>query len=206
MLRADVNETTASESANDEDPMAPTDRAVIEALERGDREGALRLVMSAYGRAIFNYCSARLRDPSAVADVHQIVFIQAYNSFDSFSRTSSVMKWLFGIAHHRCVDAARDIRRRAWRVASVDPLPDEADPRPPCDDEIAALELAAMVMECIDKLKRDARTAVLLRYQKGLPYNEIANLCRESAPALQQRVSRAVQDLRRCLQKKGADL
>ena len=44
------------------------------------------------------------------------------------------------------------------------------------------------------------RTAVLLRYQQGLSYPEIARLSNEKAPALQVRVARALPLLRRCLE------
>lgn len=201
-----LSETTASEPAKDEQPMGSVDRAVIEALERDDRVGALQILMREYGLSLYRYCFSRLHDSAAAADVHQIAFIQAYESFADFSRTSPVRRWLFGIAHHRCLDAAREIRRRAARISSGDQMPDHADPRPPCDDEIAALELGAMVTECIDKLKEDARTAVRLRYQGGFTYEKIASILGENPPALQQRVSRAIQALRRCLERTGAQL
>ena len=45
--------------------------------------------------------------------------------------------------------------------------------------------------------------AVLLRFQQGLSYPEIARLSNEKAPALQVRVARALPVLRRCLEEKG---
>ena len=63
--------------------------------------------------------------------------------------------------------------------------------------------VARVLESCLRGLAPRVRTAVLLRYQQGLSYPEIARLSNEKAPALQVRVSRALPLLRRCLEEKG---
>jgi len=47
--------------------------------------------------------------------------------------------------------------------------------------------------------------AVLLRFQEGLPYEEMGRMCREKPATLQARVTRALPLLRRCLEGKGIE-
>ena len=45
---------------------------------------------------------------------------------------------------------------------------------------------------------------VTLRYEEGLTYTAMEEICGERSGTLQARVARAIDQLRRCLQKKGA--
>jgi DNA-directed RNA polymerase specialized sigma24 family protein len=56
---------------------------------------------------------------------------------------------------------------------------------------------------CLGELSPHVRTAVLLRFQEGFSYEEMARAVRERAPALQARVARALPVLRRCLEGRG---
>jgi RNA polymerase sigma-70 factor (ECF subfamily) len=174
-----------------------------EALVRGDRNRALTILMSTYGRPLYRYCRAMLRQPEMAEDAHQTVFLQAYQDLQSFRSRSSFKTWLFGIAHHRCLDAIKAHRRRTTRFASLD---DEREPIAPGDVQeahVSGREMTDALRRCLDLLSSPVRDALLLRYQAEMSYVEMESICGDRAPTLQARVARALPGLRRCLEQHG---
>ena len=55
------------------------------------------------------------------------------------------------------------------------------------------------VRDALEALKPSEREAVVLRYESGLPYREIAELMAIDEPAARKRVSRALLQLRSTL-------
>jgi RNA polymerase sigma factor (sigma-70 family) len=183
----------------------PDEQALL-ALERGDRRAALVILMSEYGSDIHRYCYKILRSRTAADDVHQLVFIQAFESFGSFSGGSSLRTWLYGIANHRCLDACKATRRWFHRFKLGTEPHDEVDPAPSGEDRVAARGVSEALDGCLEKLEPHVRVAVVLRYQEVFSYEQMAQICQEKPATLQARVARAMPLLRRCLENKGVDL
>jgi len=169
----------------------------------GDRDRALNLLMSAYGRALYRYCRAMLRDPEMAEDAHQTAFLQAYQDLHRFGGRSSRKTWLFGIARHRCLDALKAQRRRATRFAPLDNGPEPTGPADVPEAQVAGREIRDAIRHCLEALGPTARDALLLRYQAEASYVEMESICGERAPTLQARVARALPGLRRCLEQQG---
>lgn len=165
-------------------------------VDRGDLAGAVRLLMKRYGTGMYRYCREELRDGALADDVHQQVFIEALRDLPRFQRRSTVRVWLFAIARHRVLDAAKKRRLdKAWvedcaalEIPDDDPAPDEA-----LDDA----RLHQALADAIAELPMDARSALLLRYQQGFSFAEMASICEEQASTLCARVKRALPILRR---------
>lgn len=187
-------------------PSPSAEEAALEALERGDREGALTLLMAAFGTALYRFCRQMVVDPDLAADVHQTTFVQAFEGFDRFQPGTSLKAWLFGIARHRCLDAVKTERRRRARFEATDELPEPpagAAGAPTAETRLAARHLASALARCLGELAPAIRSAVLLRFQDGLSYPEMETVCRERPATLQARVARALPVLRRCLEQRG---
>jgi len=181
------------------------DGDVLEALAVGDRRRALTVLMRRYGDAVYRFCRELIRDEAIADDVHQQVFVEAYRDLATFQGKSQLRTWLFGIARHRCLDAAKTGRRWQSRYKNDAPveLPDEA---PAANDEIDLRRMVVVLEECLAELSPSARAAVLLRYRENLSYEEMAAISGEKAGTLQQRVARSMPILRRCLERKlGGD-
>jgi RNA polymerase sigma-70 factor (ECF subfamily) len=179
------------------------ERAALAALDRADREAALTILMRAYGAPLYRYCRRMVADEELAQDAHQMSFVQAYEGLGGFTRRSSLRPWLFGIARHRCLDAVKVDRRRRRRFGRLGEVEDRqasgADP----EAELATRSLEEALAACVGELAPRIRAAVLLRFQQGLSYVQIAALTGERAPALQARVARALPVLRRCLEERG---
>jgi len=176
---------------------------VLAALRKGDRDAALRLLMQAYGTPVWRYCRQMLGDADLAQEAQQMTFVQAYEGMSRFAGRSSLRTWLFGIAHHRCLDLLKTSRRRKKRFAPLDGLPDQPAPAASAEDLLAGRSRTRALERCLSELAPHVRTAVLLRFQQGVTYEEMARLEGERPATLQARVARALPVLRRCLERGG---
>lgn len=182
---------------------ARLERSALEALDRGDREAALAVLMDGYGSALYRFCRQMVRDDHLAEDAHQLAFVQAYEGFSRFERRSSLRTWLFGIARHRCLDAIKSARRRGSRFEALDDLAEEAASDAEQEEHVLRTKVSRILAGCLEQLKPPVRTAVLLRYREGFSYPEMARICEAQPATLQARVARALPGLRRCLEAQG---
>ena len=61
------------------------------------------------------------------------------------------------------------------------------------------------LVTCVGRLGEPMRTAVLLRYQQGFTFEEMATICDEKPGTLQARVMRALGVLRSCVEDRTGD-
>ena len=182
---------------------------VLAAVDRGDLEQALRLLMKAHGVAIYRYCASRLGGDRA-DDVHQTVFIEAHRDLGRFERRSSLRTWLFGIANHRCLDHIKTRGRHDTKFTPTeDPGATDPSDDPSPFEQVSREQLRLQLERCLEGLAPATRDAVLLRYRDGFQYEEIARInsegvgiAEEKPGTLQQRVARALPVLRKCLERR----
>lgn len=171
------------------------DDDVLAMIRDGHLRAALERLMQRHGRAVYRYCVVAIGDATLADDIQQQVFIEAFRDLPRFAGRSSLQTWLLGIARHRVLDAAKRVRRTRAQVGDAAAL-ELPDPQPLAGDSLDDAERAAAVAVCIDRLEEPARTAVLLHYQQGLTYEDMAGLCGEKPGTLQARVARALHRLR----------
>lgn len=188
--------STATSDADEEE-------RILAALDARDLRKALEMSMTAYGDRVYAYCSGLLTDRGQLDDVHQRVFIQAYDGFASFKRGSTVRTWLFAIAKNRCRDANKEYRRaRARRSDFDESVVEMAAVGRSADESIDDATIARALSECLAELKAHIRLAVLLRYNQSFSYEYMSSLLNEQSGTLEKRVKRALPLLRECIQKK----
>jgi len=175
------------------------DSDLLGLVASGDMTTALRLLMQRHGAPVYRYCREALRDAALADDVHQQVFIEAYRDLPAFKRRSSVRTWVFAIARHRVLDAAKS-RRRAESHLHDDDATGVADPRPSPGESIDDARLREALIACLDTLREQVRTALLLRFQQGFTFEDMAEVCREKPGTLQAKVTRALPVLRTCIE------
>ena len=174
------------------------DADIRDLISQEEHERALRLLMQRHGDAVYRFVRSSLRNPSDADDVHQRVFIEAHRDFGRYAGRSSLRAWLFGIAHHRVCDANRSGSRARKHVGDGDGI-DVADPRPSAGQRIDDARLEAALAGCLAKLGEHVRSAVVLRYQQGLSFEELGEILGEKPGTVQARVARALPVLRECI-------
>jgi RNA polymerase sigma-70 factor (ECF subfamily) len=178
------------------------DDRIREALHRGDRRAAFVAMMSGYGEAIYRHCARLLRDPTLASDVQQAAFEQAYRDLPTLQDTQRIRGWLFRIATHRALDAAKRRRRFYRRFVAEEhgPAPEAAITAP---TSLENAEAARALEDCLSQLEDRLRATVLLRFKEEMSYEEMAEVLDEQATTLRKRVARALPVLKRCLEGKG---
>jgi RNA polymerase sigma-70 factor, ECF subfamily len=170
-------------------------RALIGA---GNRERALSLLMERHGEGVYHYCCAALEDEDLADDVLQQVFIEVHRDLEKFSGRAPLRSWIFGITRHRVLDQKRVLQRSRGRTA---PLKDStADPQPLPAERLDEARLTEALGACLETLGEHVRHALLLRYQQGFSFEDMAQMCNEKAGTLQARVARALPILRDCIE------
>jgi RNA polymerase sigma factor (sigma-70 family) len=171
---------------------------VLHAIASGDVRQALTLLMRRHGLRIYRYALAMTNDPHLADEIRQRVFVDAFSDLATFRGQSQIRAWLFGIARHRCLDAAKANRRWIRRYKHEPPAVQIAEDCEP-DREIDRSYLAKILARCLQKLAPAVHEAVVLRYHQDLSYSEVASLIGDRAGTVQQRVARALPVLRKCV-------
>lgn len=175
------------------------DADVVRLAQSGDPAAAIRRLMQRHGDAVYRFVRNALRDDVRADDVHQRIFIEAHRDLHRFSGRSTLRTWLFAIARYRVIDALKARAREVGRASESDGA-DEPDPRPSPGEQLDDARLREALASCLEKLGEHIRTAVLLRFQQGFSFEEMAEIMREKPGTLQARVARAMPVLRACIE------
>lgn len=175
------------------------DHDIVRLIDHGDLAAALTSLMRRHGTAVYRYCREELHDRTLADDVHQQIFIQAHRDLQRFAGRSTLRTWLFAIARHRVLDAAKS-RRRAEAHIEEDDTADTPDPSPLPGERLDEARLHHALVACLRELGEHVRGALVLRYQHGFTFEELATVLGEKPGTLQARVMRALPLLRACIE------
>jgi RNA polymerase sigma-70 factor (ECF subfamily) len=145
--------------------------ARLTSLALAGSQPAFQEIVRRYERPVFNLIVRIVRDAALAEDVAQIAFLKTFRSLGSFDEARRFSSWILRIANNAALDALR--RRRADPVVAAD-IREPAAPPPP--DQVEAAQLARAIDAALDTLRPDWRAAVVLRYQEGLSYEEVAEI------------------------------
>lgn len=162
------------------------------------------MLLQAHSEALYALCYRVLRDEALTEDVLQQVFLEVHRDLATFEERASPRTWLFSIALHRCQDALKAKRRYSMRVTSDEEMVDAFEDPSSCPEtHLERQRLRQVLAESLATLSSEARTAIRLRFQHGLSYEEMAVMLKEKSDTLHARVSRAMAVLRRELSRRG---
>jgi len=160
--------------------MARSDEQLVKLALQGS-EDAFRDLVLRYQRPIFTLILRMVRNPSEAEELAQDVFIKAFGALDRFDRSRKFSSWLFKIAHNASID-----RLRRKRLATV---PLETQPGEPellsvlvdhgtesPDAGIERGQLAQAFEAALGSLRPAYREVIVLRFQQGMAYEEIADV------------------------------
>jgi len=177
------------------------DDEIRAALQRGDTDGAFRILLRVHGEAIFTRCCRILKNRMAAEDVMQQAVMAAFEHHRKLVEVEQIRGWLIQIAVRKCFDALRSSKRnlRLQRDVIAGDAPEIAS----LLDELGTTEERRALEECLQALDPELAAAVLMRYRDGMSWAQIANAVAMPADAIRMRVTRsALKSLRECLKAK----
>lgn len=157
-----------------------TDNDLVQRALAGSQDAYTELLRR-YERPVFTIVLRMVRDRALAEDLAQEAFVKAFGKLGTFEPGKKLSSWLFKIAHNTAID---HLRRRNLETVSLDePAGDEPDaaPRPVEDrdgetpfDAAERSDLSRALTRAVSALRPEYRDVILLRYQAGLEYGEIA--------------------------------
>jgi len=180
------------------------DKRLIAALARGD-DRALGTLIDRWQLPLRQFVFRFVQQAEDTEDIVQETFVRVYQHRERYRPEGKFSTWMFTIAVNLCRNhAAR--RRRRPTVSLDDDVEDgnrnrheavstEAGPL----DRAESAERAAAVRAAIHELPADLRTAVLLFEYEHLSHADIAAIESTTPKAIETRLYRARQRLRKSL-------
>jgi RNA polymerase sigma-70 factor (ECF subfamily) len=166
---------------------------------------ALERFYDVYFDRVYGYVRRLVGEDSLAEDVTQDVFLHLQRSFRSYDPARELSPWVFTIATNKVRDHWRSRRHRdalAERTlddeeARWEPAARDGGPLPALEND----ELATQLGRAIEALPESMRAALVLRWDEGLSFEEIARVLGRNEVAVRKRYSRALEELRRSLSK-----
>ena len=179
-----------------------TDEALMDALAAGD-DRVLHALMDRWQAPLRGFLYRYTQNDHDAMDLAQETFVRIYQHRARYRRGARFSTWMFQIGLNLARSRAR--WRRRHPTDSLDGGPETPDSRlqpaadgNPADDAVHA-ERAAMVRRAVAELPLDLRAAVVLSEFEDKSHAEIALIARTTAKAVETRLYRARQQLRKAL-------
>lgn len=172
------------------------DRDLVRRAQRGDRQ-AFDVLVRKYQHKIVKLVARYVHDPTEALDVSQEVFIKAYRALPNFRGDSAFYTWLYRIAINTAknVLVAQERRPPAEDIdaAQAEQLGTVAQLREVATPERMALrgEIEEAILQALEELPEDLRTALTLCELEGMSYEEIAQAMGCPVGTVRSRIFRA---------------
>jgi RNA polymerase sigma-70 factor (ECF subfamily) len=164
----------------------------------GGHMAAFEELYRRYDKRVFRYICTFLHDRAAAEEALSDTMLAVWQGAGSFSRTSRISTWIFGIARHKALDAMRRNVRRQQEV-ELDTAADLVHPGTNPIDQIQRNQVADLTKKAMDRLSQDHREILYLVFYEELPYEDIALLLGIPVNTVKTRVFYAKQQLRQHL-------
>ncbi|RMH18188.1 MAG: sigma-70 family RNA polymerase sigma factor [Acidobacteria bacterium] len=189
--------------------MATSDAELVARALEGSQE-AYRLLVRRFERPVMSVVLRLVGEPALAEDLTQETFLKAFRHLRRYDPRRKLASWLFKIAHNTAID---HLRRRRPELVSLergddDPPPDSrpqlAAPATQAPD-LAAIrgELAAEIEASLAELRPGYREILVLRFQEGLSYQEIADVMELPMGTVKVHLHRARKQLAAALEARG---
>ncbi|MFH1336760.1 MAG: sigma-70 family RNA polymerase sigma factor [Candidatus Zixiibacteriota bacterium] len=162
---------------------------------QGDRS-AFKQLVEKYQDQVLNIGYRFLRNKEEAEEAAQEVFLKVYLSTNSYQHKTKFSTWLFRIAVNYCINKLREKRKLPSSQLDEDlPAPVESQP----DRLLEQENLNKSVREAMDSLPEQQRAAILLNQYGEFSYHEMAQMLDCSISAVESRLFRAKENLRKIL-------
>src|SRR5262245_8962133 len=170
-----------------------SDRALMARVARGE-EAAFTAMVDRYAGRLLAVAKRLLRSRADAEDAVQRALLQCYAGAAGYQPEWAVSTWLYRILTNVCVD---ELRRRSTRLGHRE----LAAERPGDDGEPGRF---TDLHRALERVPREARVLLALRYVDGLSYTELATIRGISVNTVKSQLARGKSLLRAELGKRGA--
>ena len=169
-------------------------------------EQAFRTLVDTHARRVYNTVLGFLQHPEEAEDITQEVFIQVYQSIQTFQGDASLSTWIYRISTTKALEHLRN-RKRKKRFAfiqslftgeGIDPAADKGHGEHP-GVLLENKEKASILFRALDQIPEKQRVAFVLHNIEHLSYAEISSVMQVTIGSVESLIFRAKQNLRKIL-------
>ncbi len=181
---------------------------ILALLDSGDLSGAATEALRGYGPQVLGYLTAVLRNEDDAHDVFSQFAEDLWRGLAGFRRESAVRTWAFRLAWHAASRYARDpYRRRGRPILSTEASKIAEEVRSTLST-YAPGGRADKLMKLRESLDPEEQTLLILRVDKAMPWEEVAEVLRADGEpatpaALRKRFERLKEKLGRLAREQG---
>ena len=196
LMLADSMPRSSGSPASDNDPDPDADRqrlhALVDLAKDGDAE-AFGQLYDHYVTGIFRFVYYRVGSRALAEDLTSETFVRGLRSIQRFNwQGKDFGAWLTTIARNLIADHFKSSRSRLEIVTDVIP---EKTTAATTEDDVLSLISNEMLFEAVNKLPKEQRDCVLMRFIQGLSIAQTAAALDRSEGAVKQLQLRAVRGL-----------
>lgn len=182
--------------------MVPSEPNLVNAA-RQHAPDAWNTLLKRHQLPLYTYLAELVRDEAAALDIIQETFSAAIRHIASLRNDARFSSWLFGIAHQKCIQHWRRVRRdETLFVNDADDPPtdwpntDEIDPR----SLLIQREQADAFFALVERLPAAQRAALLLHVLEDFSLEEIAMITSVPVGTVKSRLHHAKRALRQLVE------
>jgi len=183
------------------------DQTLIRRILKGDRSSFEQL-MQQYNKRMFNFIFRMVRDEEIAVELTQDFFIKIFTVIHKYNFQYKFSTWAYRICYNLVID---HVRKQPVYVDSLDQNPLSRKQLAGTDqvvreDGFTNLEKAEMrdyIWAMVDRIPEKYRYLILLRYQQGLKYEEIAGVTDLPVGTVKNRIFKAKELIRREIAEDG---
>lgn len=176
--------------------MAPAEDGDMDArcmarVAAGD-DGAFEQLVTRHQKSLLNFF-ARMGAQSECEDLVQNTFVRLYQFRDRYQPTAKFTTFLHVLAYRVWADLGRKTMRREKLAAHLRVAAETVETA--ADEPAHGMDVEA----ALDQLSPKLREVVVLHFYQGLPYQEIADVCKIPLGTVKSRLHLAINALRESL-------
>ena len=176
-------------------PATDIDSACLRAIAAGDRQ-ALAALVDRWQQPLIHFFYRSTHNRADAEDLAQQTFLELYRSATRYQPQGASRAFIFTLARRRLIDHYRKQARRP--LDFIDPSAHLMQQQAARTDASAEIEEA--FHRALASLPEKQRSAILMRQQQGLAYEEIAQALNASLSSVKSWIHRARRHLRQQLQ------
>lgn len=167
------------------------------------QQSAFERLYRLYEKRVYQYVYTLVYDATLTEEVVGDTMLAVWRGAGTFTATSRVSTWIFGIARHKALDAIRRTGRHRQREVDLDGAADVPSSRDRPDEGVMRDELAAVTQRALAVLSHEHQEILRLVFYEELPYEDISALLRIPINTVKTRVFYAKQRLKEQLERMG---
>ena len=177
------------------------DTEIMRALA-GNEDSALNRLIEKYQLPLFSFLFRFLQNETDAADLAQECFVRIYQNRHRFDPKQKFTTWMFQIAANLAKDRVRWRSRHPEANTDADEsfVAERPSQAATPDADLLQKEMGEAVRQAIGKLPEDLRLPLIFSQYENRPHSEIAEIIGCTSKAVETRIYRAKQLLRKDLE------